>query len=144
MAAKDLYEKDFYKVLGVDKKASADEIKKKYRSLARDLHPDKNQGDSFTTSDVLKEMKNNLGRLIGYFIKLFFNICGEVVIHYILEVFHKEIRNHRANIRRKHFWFFSTCNFRPAAMHDFVYLDCQQPRHTIPARPILFKHVLPF
>ena len=46
MAAKDLYEKDFYKVLGVDKKASADEIKKKYRSLARDLHPDKTQGDS--------------------------------------------------------------------------------------------------
>ncbi len=46
MAAKDLYEKDFYKVLGVDKKASADEIKKKYRSLARDLHPDKTQGDT--------------------------------------------------------------------------------------------------
>jgi molecular chaperone DnaJ len=46
VAARDLYEKDFYKVLGVDKKASADEIKKKYRSLARDLHPDKTQGDS--------------------------------------------------------------------------------------------------
>jgi len=46
MAAKDLYEKDFYKVLGVDKKAPADEIKKKYRSLARDLHPDKTKGDA--------------------------------------------------------------------------------------------------
>ena len=46
MAAKDLYEKDFYKILGIDKKATADEIKKKYRSLARDLHPDKNQGDA--------------------------------------------------------------------------------------------------
>jgi molecular chaperone DnaJ len=46
MAAKDLYEKDFYKILGVDKKSTADEIKKKYRALARDLHPDKNQGDT--------------------------------------------------------------------------------------------------
>jgi molecular chaperone DnaJ len=46
MAAKDLYEKDFYAILGVDKKAGADEIKKKYRSLARELHPDKTKGDS--------------------------------------------------------------------------------------------------
>ena len=46
MAAKDLYEKDFYKVLGVDKKAPVDEIKKRYRSLARDLHPDKTKGDA--------------------------------------------------------------------------------------------------
>ena len=45
MAAKDLYEKDFYKILGVGKNAPADEIKKKYRSLARELHPDKTKGD---------------------------------------------------------------------------------------------------
>ena len=45
MAAKDLYEKDFYKVLGVAKNAAADEIKKRYRALARDLHPDKTKGD---------------------------------------------------------------------------------------------------
>ena len=46
MAAKDLYEKDFYKILGISKSASADEIKKKYRSLARELHPDKTKGDA--------------------------------------------------------------------------------------------------
>ena len=45
MAAKDLYENDFYKVLGVAKNAAADEIKKRYRALARDLHPDKTKGD---------------------------------------------------------------------------------------------------
>ena len=50
MAAKDLYEKDFYAILGVDKKASGDEIKKRYRSLARELHPDKTKGD-----DALEE-----------------------------------------------------------------------------------------
>ena len=37
---------DLYKTLGVDKKASPDEIKKAYRKLARENHPDANQGDA--------------------------------------------------------------------------------------------------
>ena len=45
MAAKDLYEKDLYKVLGVKKSDDDAAIKKQYRKLARELHPDKTKGD---------------------------------------------------------------------------------------------------
>jgi molecular chaperone DnaJ len=42
VSTKDWIDKDFYKVLGVKKDATADEIKKAYRTLARKHHPDKN------------------------------------------------------------------------------------------------------
>ena len=46
MSTKDFLEKDYYKALGVSKGASAEEIKKSYRKLARRYHPDANKGDS--------------------------------------------------------------------------------------------------
>ena len=45
-AQREWFEKDYYATLGVDKTASAKDITKAYRKLARDLHPDKNPGDS--------------------------------------------------------------------------------------------------
>jgi molecular chaperone DnaJ len=55
MAAKDLYEKDLYKILGVSKNDDAAAIKKAYRKLAKDLHPDKNKGDK-KLEDRFKEV----------------------------------------------------------------------------------------
>jgi len=47
--------KDYYKILGVDKSATQDEIKKKYRKLALKYHPDRNPGDK-SAEEKFKEI----------------------------------------------------------------------------------------
>ena len=46
MASQDWLSKDFYKILGVSKDVSEAELKKVYRKLAREFHPDANPGDA--------------------------------------------------------------------------------------------------
>lgn len=45
MAQRDWIERDYYKVLGVEKNATKDEIKRAYRKLAQKHHPDANKND---------------------------------------------------------------------------------------------------
>ncbi|MFT4047090.1 MAG: DnaJ C-terminal domain-containing protein [Solimonas sp.] len=54
--------KDYYKVLGVPRSAPADEIKRAYRKLAREFHPDKNK--SAGAEDRFKEI-NEANEVLG-------------------------------------------------------------------------------
>ena len=54
-AQREWFEKDYYATLGVQKEASAKDVTKAYRKLARKLHPDANPGDD-TAESRFKEV----------------------------------------------------------------------------------------
>lgn len=56
-------EKDYYGILGLGSKASADEVKKAYRQLAMQYHPDRNRGREEWANGKFKEINEAFGVL---------------------------------------------------------------------------------
>ena len=67
---------DYYKVLGVDKNASQDDIKNAYRKLARKHHPDLNPNDK-EAHDSFQVRQGILGYKTGFF-------CGSYLYETVL------------------------------------------------------------
>jgi DnaJ-class molecular chaperone len=63
MARKDFFTKDYYQILDISRNASDEEIKKAYRRLALQCHPDRNPGDPHA-EEKFKEISEAYGVLI--------------------------------------------------------------------------------
>ena len=73
-------EKDYYEVLGVNKKASPEDIKRAYRKLAVKYHPDKNPGDK-NAEDKFKEASNAYQVLSDPEKRKIYDIRGHAGVH---------------------------------------------------------------
>jgi len=60
---REFYSKDYYRILGVSREASPEEIKKAFRQLALQCHPDRNPGDQ-NAEERFKEVSEAYGVLI--------------------------------------------------------------------------------
>ena len=52
--------RDYYEVLGIDKSADDDSIKKAYRKMAKKYHPDMNPGDKEAEAKFKVQLKRDL------------------------------------------------------------------------------------
>ncbi|MCZ6680058.1 MAG: DnaJ domain-containing protein [Candidatus Poribacteria bacterium] len=73
-------ERDYYEVLGVNRKASPEEIKRAYRKLAMKYHPDKNPGDK-AAEEKFKEASNAYGVLSDTEKRKIYDIRGHAGVH---------------------------------------------------------------
>jgi DnaJ homolog subfamily B member 4 len=55
--------KDYYKILGVSRDATEEEIKKAYKKQALKWHPDRNAGNTEVASQKFKEVSINYGAI---------------------------------------------------------------------------------
>lgn len=71
-----LANRDFYKILAVSKSANTNEIKKAYRKLAKELHPDKNKDDP-NASEKFSDLSSAYEVLSDADKRKLYDRCGE-------------------------------------------------------------------
>ena len=72
--------KDYYNILGVSRTASDDDIKKAYRKLAMQFHPDKNPGKEKWANEKFKEINEAVSQEAGLMLLIVVNVGVEVTL----------------------------------------------------------------